>query len=391
MNKQDRKLIAQAKQAALKILLHNNSGNFENLPRVAGWGYPEPYTRDLMICSLGFFVSKNKILLNTFTRVLETLAKNQSLHGSIPSLVHNPNDRGASDTTPLFLMAVAMYRKYIHKNKFLEKAVKKSLKWMEYQSPCDCVSVTQLPTSDWRDEQWVLGYGLYVNSITYAYLRLLGLNSRADWLHYDLTKIGREGLVIKSKPYFALWSYKVYMSKRFDLLGNSLAILTGLASMARAEKIIDWAENQCQKLKADRQLAVDLPPCLFPYIQPQDSDWMRRYRKFNPPGNYHNGGIWPFTCGFYIAALVAAGRHHLAHDKLISLTNLIYLSKRGRISYGFNEWYKAQTGKPSGQDWQSWSAAMYLYAAHCVEHNETPFFDEIRKRPPPNRTKTEKA
>jgi hypothetical protein len=34
MNKQDRKLIAQAKQAALKILLHNNSGNFENLPRV---------------------------------------------------------------------------------------------------------------------------------------------------------------------------------------------------------------------------------------------------------------------------------------------------------------------------------------------------------------------
>jgi GH15 family glucan-1,4-alpha-glucosidase len=188
----------------------------------------------------------------------------------------------------------------------------------------------------------------------------------------------KEGLAIKNKPYFAMWSYKIYMSKRFDLLGNSLAILTGISSMSRSERIINWVENQCQKLKMDRQLAVDVPPCLFPYIQPEDSEWMKRYKKFNPPGNYHNGGIWPFICGFYIAALVAAGRHHLAHDKLIALTNLVCLSKRGRISCGFNEWYKAQNGKPSGQDWQSWSAAMYLYAAHCVEHNETPFFDEIR-------------
>ena len=41
--------IEQAKEAALQILLHNAQGPFQGLPRTAGWGYPEPYTRDLMI------------------------------------------------------------------------------------------------------------------------------------------------------------------------------------------------------------------------------------------------------------------------------------------------------------------------------------------------------
>jgi len=31
-----------------------------------------------------------------------------------------------------------------------------------------------------------------------------------------------------------------------------------------------------------------------------------------------------------------------------------------------------------GQDWQTWSAALYLYAAACVEEKKTPFFDEMR-------------
>jgi len=31
-----------------------------------------------------------------------------------------------------------------------------------------------------------------------------------------------------------------------------------------------------------------------------------------------------------------------------------------------------------GQDWQTWSAALYLYAAKCVEDKKTPFFDDIR-------------
>ena len=126
-------------------------------------------------------------------------------------------------------------------------------------------------------------------------------------------------------------------------------------------------------------LAVDLPPNFFPYINPEDPDWHIRYEIYNKPGDYHNGGIWPFICGFYVAALVAAKRYALAKEKLMALTHCIRKSATGNLDFGFNEWIKAQDGKPMGQDWQTWSAALYLYAAKCVEEENTPFFDEMRK------------
>jgi len=61
-NDQSRISIEQAKEAALNILLHNAQGPFQGLPRTAGWGYPEPYTRDLMISALGFLATGNEKL-----------------------------------------------------------------------------------------------------------------------------------------------------------------------------------------------------------------------------------------------------------------------------------------------------------------------------------------
>src|SRR5450756_932294 len=103
MKTENWKEIEEAKNAALEVLLHNAHGPFQGLPRTAGWGYPEPYTRDLMFSILGIAVSENKRLLDSIRKVLETLAINQTMHGHIPSLVHDKEDRGSSDTTPLFL------------------------------------------------------------------------------------------------------------------------------------------------------------------------------------------------------------------------------------------------------------------------------------------------
>ena len=389
MNKQQKELIDRAKEAALQVLLHNNHGPYHKLPRTAGWGYPEPYTRDMMICSLGFLTSRNEKLIKSLRRVLETLAENQTELGHIPSLVHDREDRGASDTTPLFLMAVGIYRKVSGEGDFLEEAVQKALKWMEYQSPTNRNLVAQLPTSDWRDEQWVLGYGLFVNTIVYAYLCLFGQYERAARVKQDMERFAitedrqhrhvHEGLVVKYKPYYALWSYKVLRNERFDLLGNSLAILTGIASPSRSENLINWIEHECKALRGNEDLAVDLPPNFFPYIQPDEPDWRPRYAKYNHPGEYHNGGIWPFICGFYIAALVAGKRFKLAEKKLLALTELVRKSRVADVEFGFNEWHRAQDGEPCGQDWQSWSAAMYLYAAESVQQKQTPFFDSIRE------------
>jgi hypothetical protein len=391
MTTTDSQAIEEAKQAALEVLFHNMKGPYQGLPRTAGWGYPEPYTRDLMISLLGIAVSGNQELIKSIQRVLETLAKNQTEHGHIPSLVHDQEDLGASDTTPWFLLAIPIFRKITGKQKFLQRAAQKSLTWMAYQSPADRALAAQQPTSDWRDEQWVMGYGLYVNTLVYSYLRIFEQHQQADRLlkemrHFTITgdvihRHVHEGLVVPHKPYYALWSYKLYSSERFDLLGNSLAILSGIASPSRAEEMIVWIEEECLNMKKKGQLALDLPPNFFPFIKPGEPDWHSRYKKFNMPGNYHNGGIWPFIAGFYVAALVAAKKYQLAEEKLLVLTEVVKNSNtklNKNLKFGFNEWLKAQNGKPKGQNWQSWSAALYLYAAKCVEERTTPFFDEIR-------------
>ncbi len=388
--------IEKTKQDALEVLLHNAHGPYHGLPRTAGWGYPEPYTRDLMFSILGIAVSGNKKLIGSIQTVLETLAKNQSQRGHIPSLVHDKEDRGSSDTTPLFLTGVGIFRKVTGNPDFLEDAVRKALVWMEYQSPSDRYLVAQQPTSDWRDEQWVIGYGLFVNTLVYCYLRLLDQNYRAEMIRHDMGRFTitagkmhrhvHEGLVVKNKPYYALWSYKIYSSERFDLLGNCLAILSGIASPSRAEEMISWIEEECTNLKKRGELAIDLPPNFFPYIKPEDPDWLTRYSVYNKPGEYHNGGIWPFICGLYIASLVAVKKFRLAEEKLHALTAIVRISRNGPNDLGFNEWLKAQDGIPMGQQWQTWSAALYLYAAKCVEEKITPFFDGIRRNQ--NRTIT---
>jgi hypothetical protein len=380
--------IRETKKAALEVLAHNAKDGANGLPRTAGFGYPEPYTRDLMIASLGGLWSGNQTLVESTRRVLEALAKSQSPRGLVPGLANEPDDQGSSDTTPLFLMGLAAYRRATGDKAFLEPAAEKALTWLSYQSPSDRALIAQQPTSDWRDEQWVQGYGLYVNCLVYGALRLFDAHDRANQLRSEINRpvISRgwmkpqehEGMALTDAPHYALWSYKVHFSGRFDLLGNSLAILTGIAPRKKATAIIDWLEEQCAVMRAEGTLALDLPPNLFPFIEENDSDWRVRYEQYNRPGEYHNGGIWPFVCGFYIAALVAAGQRKLAEKRLDALTDAVRLSSDEKLEFGFNEWIRAQDGTPRGVDWQTWSAAIYLYAADCVERGETHFFNEIR-------------
>jgi len=390
MEDTDWQMIEKAKEAAIEVLVHNSRGPHHGLPRTAGWGYPEPYTRDLLLSALGIAVAEKQQLIDSICLVLETLVKNQSKNGHIPSLAHDKDDRGASDTTPLFLLVTGIFRKVMNDPGFLDKAVQKAITWMDYQRPSDSGLVAQQPTSDWRDEQWVPGYGLFVNTLTYSYLRLFDFHREAEKIRREMSRFTitaavqhhhvHEGLAVKHKPYFALWSYKVYSSERFDLLGNSLAILSGIASVSRAKKMIAWIEQECTHMKKTHVLGIDLPPNFFPFIKPGDPDWIPRYENFNMPGDYHNGGIWPFICGFYIAALVAAKQYGLAEEKLMMLTNAMKTSadKTRNLEFGFNEWLKAKDGSPAGQDWQTWSASMYIYAAKCVTDRETPFFNEMR-------------
>lgn len=373
----EKNLVFEAKEAAIDVLIKNSKGPIKGLPRTAGDGYREPYTRDLMLCALGICKTDNDVLLLALEKTLKTLAKNQSPNGHIPSLVHDPLDRGASDTTPLFLLALDEYRKKTKQKGFLKEAEEKALLWLSYQSPDDNVLIGQLPTSDWRDEEWVLGYGLYVNAIYYEVLKryrkikdaktLKSLVGRFEIVGGIKHRHVHEGLLIKHKPYFAQWAYKVMGSERFDLVGNSLAIVFGLSSKTRSKKIVKWVEEECKHLRIKGELKGDLPPVLFPYIKPQDPDWHGRYEIYNQPGCYHNGGIWPFAVGLYIAAIAKSGFEELAKEKIVHLAKLNKISRNPKYEWGFSEWFKAQDLTPQGASHQSWSAAMYIYALSFLE------------------------
>ncbi len=376
--------VEAARAAAIAVLEHNALGPCAGLPRTAGWGYPEPYTRDLMLALPGFLLADKPHLREQMRKTLAALAHNQTEHGHIPSLAHDPENLGASDTTPLFLFGLAVFRRVTAEPDFLEAAAQKAITWMRYQSPDDRVMVAQLPTTDWRDEHWVYGYGLYVNTLVHAYLRLYGLHAEAARLRGLMNRLEvttadkapheHEGLRVLGSPHYAAGSFKLYHDDRCDVLGNSLAILTGIASHARAEQLIDYVESRCEELRARGSLVGDLPPCFFPYIQPGDEDWRPRYAIFNQPGHYHNGGVWPFVCGFYVAACVSAGRYELAQGKLEALALLVKPWHENECEWGFNEQIRAQTGAPIGRDWQTWSAALFVYACECVATRSTPFF-----------------
>ena len=121
---------------------------------------------------------------------------------------------------------------------------------------------------------------------------------------------------------------------RLDALGNSLAILYGLASK---EKTVSIAENLKEKSGRHGILNLDRP---YP-------------RKVcgQTPHIYQNSTIWPLVQGHVISALAEAGFHEAAQiefRKLASLPNL-------------NEWYTPE-GEPMGSPNQLWTAAQTIIA-----------------------------
>jgi hypothetical protein len=85
--------------------------------------------------------------------------------------------------------------------------------------------------------------------------------------------------------------------------------------------------------------------------------------------------VWPYVDAFYVVAALASGNRFLAEAKLEELARINTLAQDRKLSFGFNEWLGALDGAPQGQDWQTWSAAMYLYAAECVLQNRVLFFE----------------
>jgi glycogen debranching enzyme len=375
-------------------------------------GYPHVWARDSVITSLGaLLVPGHENCLKTSLR---TLAGQQSELGAIPNNVSVATGRldhtnaGSVDSNLWFILGHAFQYRRFGESAFLSRqwpVLEEALLWLRYQDSNGCGLLEVHEAADWADLLANRFNVLYDNVLWYAALRAMaemagvlgrdgghyeemaadvrhkislvlwvgpetedgwgpGNLGHAEWQH----TLSQVGPVLVKRPYFlpyvAFRDYGDYC----DVFGNLLAILFDVASAAQEKRILDYLE----------QVGIAEPypvRVLHPVIYPGSKDWREYYRNnnLNIPDQYHNGGIWPFVGGFYVAALVKAGRLDEARKQLQKLATLNRLGVEEE--WEFNEWCHGRTGRPMGYPHQAWSAGMYVYAHQCVQQEQVPLLD----------------
>ncbi|MDP8214800.1 MAG: glycoside hydrolase 100 family protein [Candidatus Euphemobacter frigidus] len=387
-------------------------------------GYPQVWARDSMITLMGAVLAGDREINLSLKACFKLLTEHQTPLGLILNNVHikgrKPNFQAYADGGLWLIIGSANFFQQTGDEKFLKQiypALRKALTWYEHQDVDRTGLITMAEGADWEDLFAVRGKGLYVNLLYYLALRKAGwlavvmkdptsgeiCRKRAETLKrrinrhfwyrgkaddllphlkpslgtetftsFGLDSLGRK-LVLPEKRILKKSSYYLpYLTFRdfgewFDSFGNLLAILSGVAGKDRSLTILDLIK----KFKLDRPGPLK---SLHPPVLPGEKDW-RYYYTFgdlNLPHNYHNGGIWPFLGGFYVAALVKMKKYREAEE---TLTALARLNKRGKNGpWEFNEWFQGETGQPRGMAGQAWSAGMYIYAREAVRRRKPPFF-----------------
>jgi hypothetical protein len=355
-----------------------------------------------MIALLGASLVEDAAVQAALRASIATLTRHQSSTGAIPNHVDaasgKPNFRAYADAGLWYVIGSGVLQPDYD-------AITRVLRWYECQDVDSSGLISIQEASDWQDLFAVRGKGLYVNCLHAmaldrgaALAEALGhvrvatryreragstrdaINRRLWYagdgemvrhiadsfstqnaLHDSLGRrrwIPEKHILREAKYYLPYVSFRE-VGEWFDTLGNLLAILAGVADERQAASILDFIGTH----NLGRHPAV----ALYPPVMPGDSDWRAYYGSLNLPHQYHNGGVWPFIGGFYVAALVKAGRLADARDTLWRLAELNRASE-------FCEWLHGETLEPLGVREQAWSAGMYLFAEECVTTGSVPYF-----------------
>jgi glycogen debranching enzyme len=367
-------------------------------------GYPHVWARDSVITSLGTLYTPGHE--NCLRVSLKTLAGQQSELGAIPNNVSVATGRldhtnaGSVDSNLWFILGHLFQYRTDGNLDFLRAqwpALEKALLWLRYQDSNGCGLLEVHEAADWADLLANHFNILYDNVLWYATLRAMAELARvqgfegknyadmAEDVHHKISLVLWVGVesgenwdadasghtewqhtlsqvdpVLVKRPYFLPYVAFRDFGDYCDVFGNLLAILFGVANPAQEKRILDYLH----------QVGIAEPypvRVLHPIIHPGNKDWREYYRNnnLNMPEQYHNGGIWPFVGGFYVAALVKAGRINEAHRQLEKLAEVNRLGVEEE--WEFNEWCHGRTGQPMGYPHQAWSAGMYVFAYHCVK------------------------
>jgi len=380
-------------QKATEVLLKNNIG----IGIKAGDYYPDLWVRDALISSLGMVLSEDRRLIELARRSIDTVSKYQKFTGQLPNKISQDEkivcfgEGGCVDSSLWYPIAVLNYFNKTKDLDFLErhyKKIKKAVNWVLCLDQNNDWLIETNEGSDWMDLLLRSGRVLYDNVLLYKSLKdaaeicnILKKEEKFDFiaenlresinlffwpikenLKYVEEKYGYTGIekdfeiIFQNKDdgknyYIADLGFRKY-DPRFDSLANLLAVLFDVADENKKIKILDHIKNE--KINTPYPLKVLHPP-----ISKYDPFWNFYFRRselpyLQEPGNYHNGGIWPFVGGFYIATLK---KEKKSYNK--EFEKLIESCKLG--NWRFSEWLNSE-GKIRGSANQSWSSAMLLYA-----------------------------
>jgi glycogen debranching enzyme len=345
--------------------------------------YASIFGRDAAICSLGMAVSGEAQLRACAKRSLLTLGKYQAPNGQIPKFVTPETEEvdfwyaGCIDATLWWLIAVDFYDRHVPEDRLksrLHKQIELAVYWLQCQEHQSLHLVQQNEASDWADIMPRSGFVLYSNALWYRVKKLYAVphtektrhNFKLLFYPYNkavsenrrariLSRYVKEGKK-RSDCYLSFVNLS-FWGPELDVYANILSMLFGLSPKSKSLSRV----NELISLKANEPFPVK--SVLFPIRQnsPLWRTYMERHEQ-NFPHQYHNGGIWPYVAGFWIMLLLRLNRKKCAHQELDRFARVNSLN-----NWEFNEWFHGKTGEPMGMAGQSWNAAMFILAYHCMQ------------------------
>lgn len=367
-------------------------------PQASKRGYTAIFGRDAAVCAIGMALSGDALLQGAAATGLHTLAKHQAPNGQIAKFVDLHRREadfwylGCIDSTLWWLIGLALLdrcgraaggagapiRRGLRQT--YAKRIQLAIQWLLAQEHQRFFLLQQNEASDWADIMPRSGFVLYTNTLWYFVKRLYGIAHaqethqnfnglfhpfsagiaeyrRARLLNDYVLRRGRDRDLYLSFVNFS------FFGEEGDVFGNVLAVLLGLAG-PRATRRTLAALAKANVHDPYPVRAVTRP------IKHGSSLWrpyMARHRQ-NHVWQYHNGGIWPMVGGFWIVALVAAGRVVQARAELVKLARACALR-----NWAFTEWLHGKTLAPRGMAGQSWNAAAFLMAEHAVGEKSSVF------------------
>jgi glycogen debranching enzyme len=373
--------------------------------------YSAIWARDAAITCVGAARSDNSGLVDAIAATLRTLAARVSKKGQVPTAIWADRDHwdwgdgGSVDASAWFVIALADYLDATDDERLaaeLWATANGALRWLSYQDANNFGLIDSPPAADWMDSSLSRSGKVLHNNVLYFWAAAsaeriaarLGENAPLDsvdiqrrintlfWPRVDrplASLLSGEAKRLPHPTAEAAFSEAISEERRFysaavdygrwvdlcDVLANLLAVVSGAAGRQESDLILDYLSDA----------AEPYPTRSWPQpIDPRSDRWglfngeadrLQDPRWRNPPGSYHNGGIWPYIGGFHVMALLAAQRREEAQELLGKLAEANQLATEGE--WGFHEWIHPETGEPSGASDQTWNAGSFAMAFHAMD------------------------